>query len=208
MDKVENVRLVEMGQSNFIKPYRILFKQNKKDRIWDGIKVHDSVSVLIYNVTRKKIIVVKQFRPVVYVCNTTNNVQEGISIDTNKNPGTKGITYELCAGIIDKDKSDAEIVKDEILEECGYDVPIENIEKITKFKSSVGIAGCTQTLFYAEVTDDMKKTEGGGREEEGELIDVYEIPADECLKFAMDESYDKPVGMIFGLHWFHMYKLK
>lgn len=108
MENIENVKIVEMKKSNFVQPYRILYKQvkksfnkkidlianfhffyyfiahiftnhcitqkniclillislqNQKDKIWDGIKVHDSVSVLIYNVTRKKIILVKQFRP-------------------------------------------------------------------------------------------------------------------------------------------------
>lgn len=85
---------------------------------------------------------------------------------------------------------------------------MENIEKITSFKSSVGIAGCTQILYYAEVTDAMKRTEGGGREEEGEFIDVVEIDAEDCINFAMNEAYDKPVGMIFALHWFKMHKLQ
>ena len=55
-------------------------------------------------------------------------------VDTKKYPGSLGITYELCAGIVDKNVSLAEIAKMEVLEECGYDVPIDSIEKVTSFK--------------------------------------------------------------------------
>lgn len=59
-----------------------------------------------------------------------------------------GYTFELCAGITDKaGKSLKKIAQEEILEECGYEIPLENIHKITEFYSSVGFAGSKQTLF-------------------------------------------------------------
>ena len=36
----------------------------------------------------------------------------------------------LCAGIVDKARSLAEIAREEVLEETGYDVPVESLEKI------------------------------------------------------------------------------
>ena len=54
----------------------------------------------------------------------------GESVDTSKNSGHQGVTYELCAGIVDKDKDLAEIAKEEVLEECGYNVPLEKFERI------------------------------------------------------------------------------
>ena len=51
-------------------------------------------------------------------------------IDTSLLPGSAGVTVELCAGIIDKDKPREEIAQEEILEECGYNVPVEKLEKI------------------------------------------------------------------------------
>lgn len=41
---------------------------------------------------------------------------------------------ELCAGIVDKDKSWIEIAREEVLEECGYDVPVERIEEVLTFR--------------------------------------------------------------------------
>lgn len=56
------------------------------------------------------------------------------AIDTTKYPPSLGFTIELCAGIVDKDQSLAEIMKDEILEECGYAVPLSAIEKVTSYR--------------------------------------------------------------------------
>ena len=56
------------------------------------------------------------------------------TVDTAQYPGSLGITYELCSGIVDKDVSLAEIAKLEVLEECGYDIPVSSLEKVTSFK--------------------------------------------------------------------------
>ena len=49
-------------------------------------------------------------------------------------PGNLGITLELCAGIVDKSCDLIEIAKSEVLEECGYDVPLSCLQKITTFR--------------------------------------------------------------------------
>ena len=62
-----------------------------------------------------------------------------------------GFTYELCAGLVDKpNKTIVEIAHEEVLEECGYNVPISAISEITKFVSAIGTEGALQTLFFAE----------------------------------------------------------
>lgn len=49
-------------------------------------------------------------------------------------PSTPGYTYELIDGLIDDPKlSPAETARKEVLEECGYDVPIGNLEQITTY---------------------------------------------------------------------------
>lgn len=51
-----------------------------------------------------------------------------------KYPPSLGFTNELCAGIVDKSKSLVEIAHEEILEECGYNVPIERIELVMNYR--------------------------------------------------------------------------
>lgn len=48
----------------------------------------------------------------------------------------------------------------------------------------------------------MRVGKGGGNPDEGELIEIIEIPVEESLKFVMDTKNDKPVGMLFALMWF------
>ena len=71
------------------------------------------------------------------------------------------------------------------------------------FRSGVGISGAMQTMFYVEVTDDMKVSAGGGLVEEGELIHVLEVPLSESRKLLEDDSIPKPAGFLFAIMWFY-----
>ena len=67
----------------------------------------------------------------VYINQALSLGEKGSVVDTSKVPGHLGLTYELCAGIVDKECSWEEIAQAEMLEECGYDVPLSAIEEIT-----------------------------------------------------------------------------
>lgn len=56
------------------------------------------------------------------------------SIDTVIYPAKLGFTLELCAGIVDKEISLAEIAAEEVFEECGYKVEPEKLERIIQFQ--------------------------------------------------------------------------
>ena len=117
-------------------------------------------------------------------------------------PSSEGMTYELCAGIVDKDIPLAEIAREEVQEETGYQVKTENLRYITSFWSNIGTAGSRQSLFYCEVTDAMIVGSGGGNLHEGEMIDVLDIPISKIDEFIMDESKKKSMGLCFGFSWF------
>lgn len=57
-----------------------------------------------------------------------------MEIDTSKYLPETGITLELCAGIVDKDLPLEDVAKIEVLEECGYDVPVSNLERIISYR--------------------------------------------------------------------------
>ncbi|KAG7271873.1 hypothetical protein CRUP_036016, partial [Coryphaenoides rupestris] len=119
-------------------------------------------------------------------------------------PASAGVTYELCAGLVDKPQlSLEEIARQEVLEECGYDVPVAKLRRITSYRSGVGVTGAKQTMFYAEVSEADRVGAGGGRPQEGELIEVVRVPLHEAMTFAYDESVPKTMGVIFSFIWFH-----
>ncbi|XP_076443074.1 uridine diphosphate glucose pyrophosphatase NUDT14-like isoform X1 [Babylonia areolata] len=204
MEKIANVTVRPCQQSKFIKPLTIDYTQNGIQKAWDAIDVHNSVAILTFNKTREQFVFVKQFRPAVYLKDvTTHKDEDGVErVDTDKFPGSMGLCLELCAGILDKSHSAQETAQLELMEECGYKVPLDSIQKITTFRGGVGSSGSLQTLFYAEVTDAMQVGKGGGLAEEGEMIEVVHMSVEEGQKLIFDETVNRPSGLLFGLMWF------
>ncbi|BFZ11606.1 hypothetical protein BsWGS_14644 [Bradybaena similaris] len=201
MDKITDVTVGPCECSKYIKPKRIHYKQNGVEKIWDAMKVHDGVACLLFNTTRRVFIFVRQFRPAIYINCVTTEVKDGVeTVDTDKYPGSLGMTIELCAGIIDRDDTPQSIAKSEILEECGYDVPLEHVKKVTSCRNGVGTAGGTLHIFYAAVTDEMKVAAGGGIDQE--MIEVIEMSIDEGRKLIFDESVNRVHVLLFALYWF------
>ncbi|DBB00597.1 TPA: Nudix hydrolase 14, chloroplastic [Trebouxia sp. C0006] len=120
-------------------------------------------------------------------------------------PLSVGFTYELCAGIIDKKKSLAQIAAEEVKEECGFEVAPEKLQWVTQYVSAVGTGGSRHDMYYAEVDESMRVGKGGGLENTGERIEVLALPLDESRGFTEDPSYPKSAGLLFGLMWLRAY---
>ena len=138
-------KISALQEPKFIKPISIEYTLNGAKRKWEAVISHDSVSILLYHSQKNAFVIVKQLRVPV--------------LNANK---IDGMMHELCAGIVDKDMSLAQIAQEEVLEECGYDLPLKSVQKVSSFYTSVGISGAKQTFFYAEIDESMKVTEGGG----------------------------------------------
>ena len=180
-NRIEHFTLKPLEEPKFISAALATYVQNGTPKSWEVVKAHDSVAILIYHTQKDAFILVQQFRPAVYINNHD------------------GLTVELCAGIVDKDLSLEQIAREEIEEECGYAVPLEKIEKITSFYTSVGFAGSSQTLYYAEVDESMKVSEGGGVD--AEEIEVISLPVKEAKAMIFDESIAKTPGLMFAFMW-------
>lgn len=117
--------------------------------------------VLLYNTHSKNVILTKQFRLPTYI---------------NGNP--TGMLIEACAGLLDNDNPE-DCVKREAEEETGY--KISKVGKIFEAYMSPGSVTEILHFFIAEYSDDMKINDGGGLEDEGENIEVLQLPFDETL---------------------------
>lgn len=179
---IEFLRLEDCKESAFVKPKSMFYKQKGIEKRWDIIQAHDSVAILLYHKEKDSFVLVKQFRPSIYLKNQD------------------GFTYELCAGLVDKDKSLQEIAYEEILEETGYDVPLQDVKKVTSFYTAVGFAGGSQTLYFAELNESMKVSSGGGIDNED--IEVIYIKRENACDFLYDESIATTSGLMFALMWF------
>ena len=180
---IEDLKISPLKETNYIKPLKVNFTLNGINKSWEAVRSHDSVAVLLYHQEKRAFLFVKQFRIPVYL--NDNNIK---------------YTYELCAGLVDKDKSIEEIAIEEIDEECGYKVELENLQKITSFFTNVGISGAKQYLFFATICENQKLHSGGGINDE--QIELYFLNVDDIDNFIFDETKAKTPGLIFSLYWF------
>lgn len=173
------ISVQELKKGRFIQPVEIVYEQSGTIKRWEAVRAHDSVAILLYHTQKDAFVLVKQFRPALFL-------QHGFTF-----------TYELCAGIVDKEKSLEEIAYEEAVEETGY-AP-KKVQKITSFFTSVGFAGSRQSLFYAQVDESMRVGDGGGIEQEE--IEVVFLPVSEAKAFMFDEDKPKTPGLLFAFCW-------
>ena len=180
---IENLEINELKDTKYIHPIKVTYSQNGISKTWEAVKSHNSVAILLYHTEKKAFLLVKQFRVPVFL-----------------NDSSKTFTYELCAGLVDKDKSLEEIAQEEIDEECGYHVDLKDIVKITSFYTNVGISGACQYLFFAKIDESMKIHNGGGINDE--QIEPIFLPIENSEKFIFDESKANTPGLMFSFLWF------
>ncbi|KAH8283913.1 hypothetical protein KR054_005063 [Drosophila jambulina] len=195
------------ADSKWIKPGRVSYTENDVKKTADIAKIVDGVVVILLNKSREKLVFVRQFRGSVYhgICTGSNVVMSEGQADLEQFPPEMGVTLELCGGAVDKDKSLAEIAQEEVLEECGYDVPTESLQRVFDYRSGVGATSGAMTLFYCEVCDDQKVATGGGVD--SEAIQVVELPLEEARKLVQTgaKTNGGPSCMM-GLLWFFLNK--
>lgn len=192
-----------LEDSKWIKQFQMHYTENGKEKDQDIIKTFDAVLIILYNVSREKLIYVRQFRPAVLqreILKNTNEIPEGC-VDLQKYPPSVAITLELCAGMVDKEKSLGEIAREEVLEECGYDVPVDRLERIFTYRSGVGSYCSTHTLFYCDVCDTEKATRGGGIDDE--VIQVVELTIPDAKNLlSKGGTVNTGPGTLLGTQWF------
>jgi UDP-sugar diphosphatase len=181
--KISEFTISAPASQRFVKPVQLNYQQSGQARSWEAVQSHDSVSTLLFHIEKRAFVLVKQFRAPVYMNHPHHNH-----------------TYELCAGIVDKDKPLVDIAREEIDEECGYVLAREQILKVSSFFTNVGISGSHQHLFFAFVNDKMKLHEGGGIE--SEEIFVEYLPLLQARDFIYDEECAKTPGLMFAFYWF------
>lgn len=187
--------------SKQILPYRIQYLENGKIKSRDVLKSYDTVAVVVYNEDRGKLILLRQFRPAVYIAARLNGMQENL-----RDSSVSGYTLEMCGGKMDKEgKSPAEIAQEEIWEESGYRVDVKDIELVTSCRSAIGIRAPLHYTFYCTVKDSQLL---GTPEKQIEIVEMTPEEVKRILH-APEESceYARPALGLYALTWFIYEKL-
>ena len=205
------------GESRFIRTASLLFELDGRPRRWDCARSHPSVSCVLWHRGRRGALVVRQFRPAVWAA-ALAEAQEAEAGGNGEEevvpppPLEAGLTFVLCAGILDKEASLEETAAEEVAEECGFRVDPSDLRRIATYHSAIGISGARHTVFAVSVDDSnalagKDKTGGGGGgggggvASDGEAIETLALPLDSFDSFCADDSLAKSAGLVFGLGW-------
>jgi nudix-type nucleoside diphosphatase (YffH/AdpP family) len=139
----------------------------------------DSVAAVVLNVDTQQLILISQFRYPTY----------------EKGPGW---TNEIVAGMLTPGEEPEAEIKREILEEIGYQT--NNLTYISTFYASPGGSSERFILYYTDITNQDKTESGGGIIEEGEDVEIVEIPLTEAL-IQMSNGQIVDAKTIIGLLW-------
>ena len=162
---------VEVLSADWYVLRKTTFERRRADGSWvrEARETHDrgnGATVLLYDPVRRTVLLTRQFRWPAYV---------------NGHPD--GMLVETAAGLLDDDEPEVAIRR-EAAEETG--VEIGELEHVFDLYTSPGSVTERLHCYAAPYTPAQRTSDGGGLAEEGEDIDVLELPVDEALAMVAD----------------------
>lgn len=163
-DRVK-IKSVDILSDNWYILKKTTFDYLRKDGTWqtqmrETYDRGNGAAILLYNREKGTIILTRQFRFPAYV----NDVVDGMMI-------------EACAGLLDNDDPETAIRR-ESEEETGY--RIGEVKKVFEAYMSPGSVTEKLHFFVAPYDPEEQVSDGGGKEHEGEDIEVLEVPLAEA----------------------------
>ena len=125
----------------------------------------NAATLLPYHLKQRTVVLVRQFRYPAYV------------------NGYDDLMIEAAAGLLDNETPEARI-RAEAEEETGY--RLREVRKVFEAFMSPGAVTEKLHFFVAEYEPEMRIGSGGGIADEGEEIEVLELPIDEALAMIGD----------------------
>jgi nudix-type nucleoside diphosphatase (YffH/AdpP family) len=136
--------------------------QTQKREVFD--RGH-AATLLPYNLASRTIVVTRQFRLPAYLA------------------GHDDLLIEAAAGMLD-DETPEKRIRAEAEEEIGY--RLQDMRKVFEAFMSPGAVTEKLHFFVAEYAPSMRVSSGGGLADEGEDVEVLELPIDEALAMISD----------------------
>ena len=179
-----HVRDVTLLSDDYGRVKKTVFDWRRDDGRWatqtrETYDRGDGCALLPYNLTRRTVLLTRQFRYSAYVT------------------GHDDLLIEAPAGLLD-DAAPEDRIRAEVEEEVGY--RLTDVRKVFQAFMSPGAITETLHFFVGEYDASMKVSNGGGLEAEGEEIEVLERTIDQALAMvASGEIRDAKTIML--LQW-------
>ena len=156
----------ETLSTNYFELKKVTFSQRRRDgsaqeETREVYHNAGGAAVLLYNPERRSVLLTRQFRIGARLA------------------GHDGFMIEVPAGMLD-DAEPGERVRAELCEETGFRG--RGLRKVIEFFPNPSSLTETVHCFLGEYGDRDRKGEGGGKQEEGEDIEVLEMDVDEAFR--------------------------
>ncbi len=186
--RIQNVRLLS---DNYYTLKTTTFEWRRADGKWQAQQREtydrgNCATILPYHPAQRTVLLVRQFRYPAYI------------------NGYDDLLIEAAAGVLDDAPPDIRI-RAEAEEELGY--RFGEIRKIFEAFMSPGSVTEKQHFFVAEYDASMRINDGGGLADEGEDIEVLELPIDQALAMIADgRIQDAKTIMLLQYAALHIFK--
>jgi GDP-mannose pyrophosphatase NudK len=156
----------EVLSDNWYLLRKVTYRIRRGEGAWDtqSREAYDrgnGATILLYNRAQRTVVLTRQFRLPTYV-----------------NGNATGMLVEACAGLLDGDDPEG-CIRREVLEETGY--AVHDVRKIFDAYMSPGSVTEVLHFFVAEYEPALRTNPGGGVADEGEDIEVMELPFDTAI---------------------------
>ena len=145
----------------------------------------DAAAALLFNYDSQKVLLIEQFRYPTY-------------------EKRSGWIQEVVAGVIKPDESPEEAIRREIEEEVGYRA--HQLTPIATFYVSPGGTSERIFLFYAEVGDSDRVSDGGGLVAENEDIRLVEYTQSDLVQ-VLATGQIQDAKTIIAVQWFQLHMI-
>ena len=184
------IRNVEVLSDDWYLLKKTTFDYRRADGVWQTMsrETYDrgnGATILLYNLSRRSVILVRQFRFPTY-----DDAHDGFLIETP-------------AGLLDN-ASPEQRIRAEVEEETGYRVGA--VRKVFEVYMSPGSVTEKLHFFIGEFEVDARSGDGGGNLEEGEDIEVMEVPIQQALMMVAEgEIADGKTIMLLQYAQLHVF---
>src|ERR1700754_1855218 len=186
--RIKDDRVLSDGH---IKLKAVTFDWRRSDGKWQTQRREtydrgNGATLLPYNLARRTVLLVKQFRYTAYV------------------NGCDDLLIEAAAGLLDNEEPEKRI-RAEAEEEIGY--RLRDIKKVFEAYMSPGSVTEKLHFFVGEYQPDMKIGDGGGNADEGEDVEVLELAIEDALAMIADgRIMDAKTIMLLQYATLHIFK--
>ena len=185
-DRVDNLELEVLSDHWYVLRKATFDYRHRDGRVTREVReAYDrgnGVTILLFDPDAGTVIVTRQFRLPIYL---------------NGHPN--GMLIETAAGLLDRRGEDPEdAIRREAEEEAG--VSVGEVHRLFELFMSPGSVTERVTFFVATYSHEQRVSQGGGKADEGEDIEVLELTLDEALAMVDAGSIDDGKTVVL-LQW-------